>query len=272
LLDLGKCLCGKKVTPLFGTFALILNLLFACNENNALAAPKPYVVVLDAGHGGADGGASGRQGKNRIREKDLSLAIALLAAKLLRAPEYAQALGRKIQVILTRRRDQTVSLESRSDRAKKAHADLFVSIHANSETTHKARGLETYFLNNTDDESSRKLEKIENKSSKRSRKNPDSLLLRSVAADAVVEESHAAAGLMQSSIMDQLHSNEVAVTDRGVKQAMLYVLLDTQAPAVLIECLYLSNGSDLAIVSSPENRAHIAEGIAKGVLRFLATK
>ena len=58
----------------------------------------------------------------------------------------------------------------------------------------------------------------------------------------------------------------------GVKQAMFYVLLDSQVPAVLVESFYVSNPKDLEIVSSPENRAHIAEGLAKGVLRFLATK
>ncbi|MGZ3652508.1 MAG: N-acetylmuramoyl-L-alanine amidase family protein [Bdellovibrionota bacterium] len=263
---------GKKVTPLFGIFLVSLSVNFATNENKALAAEKPYIIVLDPGHGGADQGANGRLGKKRVYEKDISLAIALRTAKILSDPAYSKALGRRIHVILTRRKNQTVSLEARADRAKNAHADLFVSIHANSETTHGARGLETYFLNNTDDKSSLKLQQIENRTSKRSRPKKDDLLLRSIAADAVVESSHSAAQLVQSSISDQLRANDISFIDRGVKQALLYVLLDSQVPAVLVECFYLSNQKDLALVMSPENRAQIAEGLAKGVLRFLATK
>jgi N-acetylmuramoyl-L-alanine amidase len=260
------------VTPLFGIFAISLSLYFARNENRALAAPNPYTVVLDAGHGGADHGATGRLGRKRVSEKDVALAIALRTAKLLEDPAYEKALGRKIRVILTRRRDRSLSLDERYDRARKAHADLFVSIHANSETTHTARGLETYFLNNTDDKSALKLQQIENKSSKRARPKTDDLLLRSVAADAVVEASRSAAEILQSSVADQLRREDVLFTDRGVKQALLYVLLDSQVPAVLVECFYLSNAKDLAIVAQPENRARIAEGLAKGVLRFLATR
>jgi N-acetylmuramoyl-L-alanine amidase len=265
---------GKMVTPLFGIFAISLSLYFAANENKALGSPKPYVVVLDPGHGGADQGASGRLGRKRVLEKNISLAIALRTAKVLANPEYSRPLGRKIKVILTRRSDKTVSLEDRSERAQKAHADLFVSIHANSETSHRARGLETYFLNNTDDESSLKLQEIENKTSKRNRekKKDDDLLLRTIAADAVVGASHAAAELVQSSVADQLRSEDVSFHDRGVKQAMLYVLLDSQVPAVLVECFYLSNARDLALVTEPQNRARIAEGLAKGILRFLATR
>lgn len=263
---------GKKVvTPLFGIIAISLSLYFLPSENKALASQKPYVVVIDPGHGGADHGASGRLGQKKIDEKDVALAIARKTEKFLNDPTYSRPLGRRIKVILTRRSDKAVSLEERSEKAQKARADLFVSIHANSETTHKARGLETYFLNNTDDESSRKLERIENKASKRAHRE-DSLILRSVAADAVVESSRSAAELLQSSIAEELHREDVRFQDRGVKQAMLYVLLDSQVPAALVECFYVSNAQDLALVSQPENRARIAEGLAKGILRFLATR
>lgn len=263
---------GKMVTPLFGICAISLSLYFGCNENKALGAQKPYIVVLDPGHGGADHGATGRLGRKHIAEKDISLAIAVRTAKILNDPVYAKPLGRKIKVILTRRKDKTVPLDTRSDLARKEKADLFVSIHANSETTHKARGLETYFLNNTTDEASLKLQQIENKTSRRARPKSDDLLLRSVAADAMVETSHSAAEILQTSISDQLRSEDIAFTDRGVKQAMLYVLLDSQVPAALVECFYVSNPKDLAFVAQPDNRAKIAEGLAKGILRFLATR
>ncbi len=288
---------GKKVTPLFGAllnsiscYFIFCCFCFAANENNALAAHNvkgkaparagvppgraiPYIVVLDPGHGGSDRGASGRLGKTKIAEKELSLAIALKTAKILTDPDYYRPLGRPIKVILTRKTDRYVSLEARSARGRNAKADLFVSIHANSETTRTVRGLEIYFLNNTDEESSLKLQQIENRTSKRKKgKTDDSLLIRSVAADAVVESSRTAAEILHSSLVDQLRSEDLEFKDRGVRQAMLYVLLDAQVPAVLVESFYLSSKTDLALVTDAENRGKIAEGIAKGVLRFLAQK
>jgi N-acetylmuramoyl-L-alanine amidase len=275
---------GKKVTPLFGKILISLSAIFCLlgltNENKALAAKQkartanPYIVVLDPGHGGADTGASGKLGKKLISEKEVALAIALRAEKILSNPAFSRALGRPIKVLLTRRKDSAVSLEERSDTAKKAGADLFVSIHANSEASRRAHGLETYFLNNTDDESALKLQQIENRMSKRNRGQPgdSSLLIRSVAADAVVESSRTAAEILHSSVVDELRREELKFQDRGVRQAMLYVLLDAQVPAVLMEAFFLSHKDDLALVSQPENRARIAEGLAKGVLRFLAQK
>lgn len=273
---------GKKVTPLFGVFVTSLSFYllipFVLNENKGLAARSlaenpPYVVVIDPGHGGVDTGATGKAGKKKIAEKEIALAIALKTAKILSNPTYFKPLGRRIKVILTRRTDRHISLEARSARAKNAKADLFVSIHANSDSSHKANGLETYFLNNTDDESSLKLQQIENRSSKRARsKKDESLLIRSVAADAVVETSRSAAEILHGSMVDQLRSEDIKFQDRGVRQAMLYVLLDSQVPAVLVESFYLSNKKDLELVSQPENRSLIAEGLAKGVLRFLAQK
>ncbi|MGZ3710872.1 MAG: N-acetylmuramoyl-L-alanine amidase family protein [Bdellovibrionota bacterium] len=262
---------GKIFTPLFGTFAILLSSFFVFSENKALAEIPPYIVVLDAGHGGMDTGTSSGTGKKRVREKDITLAIVLRTEKALKDPQYAKLLGRKIKVLLTRSRDKDVSLETRAELAKSKHADLFVSVHVNSDTTHTVQGLETYFLNNTDSESSSKLEQIENRTTKKYKNaKHDSLLLRSVAADAVVDASREAAKTIHASLADHLRSEDITFKDRGVKQAMLYVLLDTQVPAVLIEAFYLSHKQDLALLNQTENRQKIAEGIAKGILRFLA--
>ena len=271
---------GKKVTPLFGSLAISLSLYFGLTlikENKALAiqsSTKPYVVVLDPGHGGTDIGASGKQGKKAVEEKDIALAIAFRAAKILSDPSYTKPLGRPVKVLLTRNADLYVSLEERAEIARSANADLFVSIHSNSENTHKANGLETYFLNNTNDEAALKLQQIENKGSKRAHTKAKvaSLLIRSISADAVVESSRTAAEVLQSSMVDQLKKEDLNFQDRGVRQAMFYVLLDSQVPAVLVESFFLSNKKDLALVTEPENRGRIAEGLAKGVLRFLAQK
>ncbi len=268
---------GKKVTPLFGIILISLSVILTAKENTALAAKtaaRPYIVVLDPGHGGSDTGASGKLGKKQISEKDVALAIAIRTEKILANPAFSKALGRPIRVLLTRRTDKTISLEDRSARAKNSSADLFVSIHANAESTRRASGLETYFLNNTEEESALKLQQIENRTSKRTKQkvDPASLLIRSVAADAVVDSSRTAAEILHSSMVDQLRREDLKFQDRGVRQAMFYVLLDAQVPAVLVESFFLSHKADLSFISEPENRGHLAEGLAKGVLRFLAQK
>lgn len=266
---------GNMVFPLFGLFWLALNPFFGLRENKALAAPAPpYVVVLDPGHGGHDHGASGRLGKKRVTEKEVALGLAIRTARVLGEESFWKPLGRPVKVVLTRDRDREISLEARSEIARKAGAHLFVSIHANSDPSRRAQGLETYFLNNTDDESTAKLVQIENRTSKRYQggKNKQSLLLRTVAADAMVDTSREAAETVHRSLTDHLRREGVAFQDRGVRQAMFYVLLDSQVPAVLLEAFFLSHPKDLALVADSQGRQQIAEGLAKGILRFLALR
>lgn len=262
---------------LFGFSLISISCFLQVPENTAFAAQNsskpPYIVVVDPGHGGNDTGTLAESGKTQVYEKNIALAISQRLVKELQNPTYSRTLGRKIRVVLTRNTDKEVSLEARAELAKSSKADLFVSIHCNSDTTHTAHGVETYFLNNTDNESSSKLEEIENRTTKKyANAKPASLLLRSIAADAVVDSSREAAKTIHESLVDHLRHEDVKLQNRGVKQAMLYVLLDSQVPAVLIEAFYLSNKKDLAFVTVPENRQKIAEGIARGILRFLALR
>jgi N-acetylmuramoyl-L-alanine amidase len=238
----------------------------------AQAAKAPYIVVLDPGHGGHDSGTSIQTGKNRVSEKEIALAIAIRTAKILRDKEYTRPLGRPVEVILTREKDEDISLEKRSELARTKKAHLFLSIHLNSDPSKKARGFETYFLDNTDLTSSSKLEQIENRSSKKfaGADKQASLLVRSIAADAMVETSRDAAKTVHDSVITELKSQDVKVHDRGVRQGMFYVLLDAQVPSVLLESFFLTHPKDRAFISEPENREKVAQGVAKGVLRFLA--
>jgi N-acetylmuramoyl-L-alanine amidase len=261
---------GKSVTPLFGSLVIILSLFLSPKKNEALAAngsANPYIIVIDPGHGGEDKGAASLVGKKPLYEKDVALGIAIRMARVLRDPKYTKPLGRRVKVLLTRESDKEISLEARSEIARSAKADLFLSIHSNSEPSGVGHGVETYFLNNTDQESDSKLEEIENRTSK---KRDASLLIRSIAADAVVDSSKLAAETVHKSLVDHLRLRNGKVHDRGVKQAMFYVLLDAQVPAVLFEAFFLSNKRDAAFVSEGERRQEIAEGLAKGILRYLA--
>lgn len=105
----------------------------------AAPAPKPLplkkVVVIDAGHGGKDPGARGA----RSYEKDVNLAAALaLQSRLERSGKY--------KVVMTRKSDVYVPLESRVQIARRAGADLFISLHADAGADAKTRGTSVYTL------------------------------------------------------------------------------------------------------------------------------
>lgn len=277
----------KLVSLLFGVLPLFLSLFLPVDgwskENKALSGTgsaargsaggsAPFIIVLDPGHGGPDRGSSGRLGRKRVDEKDISLGIAIRTKRFLEDEKFSRVLGRRVTVLLTRDRDREVSLEARSEMARAKKADLFVSIHSNSESSGTAHGVETYFLNNTSQESDSKLEEIENRTSKKyAGRAASALVIRSIAADAVVDASRLAAESLHKSLVDHLRLRLGKVHDRGVKQAMLYVLLDAQVPAVLFEAFFLSHKGDLALLTDASGRQDIAEGLAKGILRYLAT-
>lgn len=114
---------------------LTLLFLFATNTNMVFARKntEKFILVIDPGHGGNDLGATGR----RSHEKDLTLKIAKRAAKLIRRHT------KNTIVILTREKDEYVSLEERAGMANFFHADLFLSIHTNSART-LAQGTESF--------------------------------------------------------------------------------------------------------------------------------
>ncbi|MEO6025655.1 MAG: N-acetylmuramoyl-L-alanine amidase, partial [Candidatus Binatia bacterium] len=104
-------------------------------------ANRPWRIVLDPGHGGADPGA---QGVNGILEKDVVLAIAQRLKRRLEESSNAK-------VLLTRETDATRTLAERTAFANANSADLFVSIHANADRSGELQGIETYTLNNSND-------------------------------------------------------------------------------------------------------------------------
>lgn len=95
------------------------------------------LIILDPGHGGFDPGAIGPSG---LEEKDVNLAIALLAAEILQREGY--------NVMLTRKDDRFISLKERVEMANRMEALLFVSIHANSANTTYSEGIETFIAPN----------------------------------------------------------------------------------------------------------------------------
>ncbi len=209
-------------------------------------------VVLDPGHGGYDTGTIAPDG---LEEKNIVLDVALRLGRLLRR------LG--VQVIYTRDTDRFIPLEQRTAIANRAHADLFVSIHANSSPDPQARGIETYYLNLTHNAQALAVAARENAGSGRSVYDLRSMV-RAIAMNDKREESRELAADLQRSLVAA--SGE---PNRGVKTAPFVVLIGAHMPSVLAEISFLSNGRDDLRLQQPAYRERLAEGLFRGIRRYM---
>lgn len=254
---------------LFGlAIAAVLSASFAASEARAQAASDPGgaskdrfdVVVLDAGHGGHDEGATGPSG---LREKDLVLDVSRRLAERLRK--------RGIRIVMTRSADRFLSLEERTSVANDARADLFLSIHANASPSRRPRGIETYFasLDATDDEA-RKTAERENEAFGESaqryeRDDPLAAILGSLIETQHLQESSEFAKLAQHELVEIGRARS-----RGVKQAPFVVLLGVQMPASLVEIGFLSNPDEEKGLRRAARREEIASALDAAIGAFAA--
>ncbi len=234
------------------------------------AAPRPFRVVLDPGHGGADLGATAEHDGKVLAEKDLTLALALEAKKQLQL--------RGIQVSLTRSRDAEVPLSERTALANRQKADLFISIHMNStpsgQRNPSPRGVETFILNNTSSESSLRLAYLENSSNRPNlpevKTQADSadvaLILKDLTLDANLSESKRLACAIQDTLVRVTGAK--GPRNRGVKQALFHVLLGADMPSALLEAGFMSSSEDRVQVLQPLTRMKQAIALAQAVDQF----
>lgn len=216
-------------------------------------------IVLDAGHGGHDSGTLGPGG---LEEKDIALDVALRLGRLLQ-----QRLG--ADVVYTRRTDVFVPLEQRTAIANRAHADLFLSLHANASADPQARGVETYFLNFTASPSALAVAARENAVSNRSVYELSDLVRKITLSDKI-NESREFADDVQHSLYTGLAPGNAGLKDRGVKQAPFVVLIGANMPSILAEISFLTNPDDAAQLAEPAYRERLAEALYRGVARYVA--
>jgi N-acetylmuramoyl-L-alanine amidase len=221
------------------------------------------VVVIDAGHGGADPGVLGPAG---IREKTVALGIAQgLAAILRQVPD--------LEVHMTRDDDTFVDLWKRGEIATDLKGDrpgIFVSIHANSVPGRRAAtGFETYFLSEARTEHERRVAAIENAplsfgQGVDAESQPDiDFILRELRS---LDHQHWSA-LLAEFVQDELHDFHPG-PNRGVKQGVLAVLTNALMPSVLVEVGYLSDDAEGKLLGEASFQADAAAAIAEAVIRF----
>jgi N-acetylmuramoyl-L-alanine amidase len=222
-------------------------------------------IVLDAGHGGHDSGATGPTG---LMEKDLVLDVTRRVAKLVEA-----RLG--LKVLLTRDSDNFVTLRDRTSFANRQHADLFVSIHANAHREAAADGVETYFLSSeATDSTARQVAALENgvvqlePASARGAGQVD--IVKAILWDLAQSEFQLESSRLAEVVHDSM-THTLRISNRGVKQAGFYVLGGAAMPAVLLEIGFVTNPKEERRLKDTKYRDEIARAVIAGLAEYKRT-
>jgi N-acetylmuramoyl-L-alanine amidase len=221
-------------------------------------------VVIDAGHGGKDPGAIG---VDKIREKDITLDIALKVGKAIKA-KYPN-----VKVVFTRDSDEFIGLSERAKIANQMNADLFMSIHADAAANSQAYGTETFALGLHKSQANLETAKRENQAILLE----ENYEVKYEGFDPTSDESYIALGLLQQSSLEQSLSIAAKVQkqftaigrrNRGVKQAGFVVLWKTTMPSVLIETGFITNSKEGRFLNADDNRKTMANCIVNAFSEY----
>lgn len=220
------------------------------------ATPRDIIIAVDAGHGGDDPGAIGASG---TREKDVVLAIARALARRIDAEPGMRA-------FLTRDGDRRIPLQERIDLARRNHADMFISVHADSIANRQVSGSSVYVLNEhgASSEAARWLADNENKvdGNSASLKGIDESVA-SVLVD--LSQTFSITSSMEAAQRVLAHLDRVGTVRKSrVEQAPFRVLKSRDIPALLVETAYISNPVEEKKLGTPAHQTAVAEAIFNG--------
>jgi len=222
---------------------------------------RDIVIAIDAGHGGRDPGAVGR---GKTREKDVALAVSRVLANKINAEPGLKA-------ILVRDSDRFIDLRARMEIARRAKADLFVSVHADAVNDRRASGASVYVLSSkgASDEAASRLTQRENASNllgELSLSGKDEVLAF-VLLDLSQSAALSASLEVGSEVIQQL-SRIGKVHRRKVQQAGFFVLKSPDVPSILVETAYISNPTEEKKLRSSRHQQKLADAILAGVRRY----
>lgn len=245
-----------------GIFSWILGDSSVGKDGVEVYSKKPArarpVIVIDPGHGGEEDGAIGVDG---VKEKDVVLEISLMLEEMLKQRLRADT-------VLTRREDIHVPLAERTGLANEKNADLFISVHANASVYKTARGVETYYLDNTNDRSSLKLAKRENAAFAAGDIDDLSFILSDLIQNAKLDESITLAHYLQDQLSDTLGKYYKGVKNLGVKKAPFYVLVGAHMPCVLVEVSFLDHPVEGRRLITRRYKQLVATALFDGIRLF----
>ena len=226
---------------------------------------KDFVVVIDAGHGGHDPGASGKITK----EKHINLKVALKVGNLIKSN------CQDVKVVYTRNKDVFIPLDRRAEIANNAKADLFISIHTNALAKNRTmKGASTYTLGLAKSDANLEVAKRENavilyESDYQTRYagfNPnsaESYIIFEFMQDKYMEQSVHLASQMQKQFRQTCRR-----ADRGVHQAGFLVLKASAMPSILIELGFISTPEEERFLYSEAGSSTMAQGIYRAFLNY----
>jgi N-acetylmuramoyl-L-alanine amidase len=217
----------------------------------------PPLIYIDPGHGGIDPGTIGVSGSY---EKDIVLALAKeLRRELLATGRY--------RVKLTREGDQFVALRPRFEMARADHADLFISLHANSKLFGDPRGLSVYTLSETGSDS--EADALATKENKADLINGVDLSRTNGAVTSILIDLAQRETKNLSARFAELLDHELGRVTQLLPNAHRFagfaVLKAPDIPSVLIEVGYLSNAQDEGLLLSPQHRAKLAGAMLRAI-------
>jgi len=225
------------------------------------ASERKLVIAIDAGHGGKDPGALG---KNGLREKEVTLQVAKELAAAINADPGMKA-------VLIRDNDTFVPLQERYQRARRAQADLFVSIHADAALNDAANGSSVYVLSTkgASSQAARWLADKENAADLVGGVSLDdkdrnlSAVLLDLSQSATMRMSEDAAGNVLQSLKDLGKAHK-----KDVEHANFVVLRSPDVPSMLIETGFITNSDEERKLADPQHRKRLAFAIAQGLRGF----
>jgi N-acetylmuramoyl-L-alanine amidase len=232
------------------------------------AAKGKFLVVIDAGHGGHDGGAVG----NKLKEKDMNLLAALQLGISLKA------LGADVR--LTRQDDRYLKLAERTEIANASDADVFISLHCNAlPKGQRASGTELYLMAEQTDQDALNLAIIENRELSGGAENAAEIneaadkrtrLLLKILGDMQQSDKISESTTLAEFLYEKMKSSGFSI--RKVRQAPFFVLRGAGMPAVLVEMGYITDAGDAKNLNSQTHRKKMMDAVASGIMNYLGKK
>lgn len=224
-------------------------------------------VIIDPGHGGKDPGALGT-GRYKATESDVALDVSL------RVRDYIKKYYPHVNVIMTRDTDVFLELYERTKIANDAKANLFISVHCNSNRNTGAYGAETFVLGMHKTQANLEVAKRENQViylednyeenyAGFDPNSPESMIALSMMQSEYLNQSILFADLVQSQFRDRVHRR-----DRGVKQAGFWVISRTIMPSVLIELGFISNDTEEDFLNSEQGKVYMASAVYRAFKEY----
>ncbi|MBT3310698.1 MAG: N-acetylmuramoyl-L-alanine amidase [Desulfobacterales bacterium] len=236
-------------------YTIVIILFYQIYMNNELSAEEKTrpleanrTIVIDPGHGGHDKGVAGADGSY---EKQVTLKLARMIKTRLK---------NKLKVELTRSDDYQIDIPNRTAKANSLKAELFISIHTGGSYLHKTDGINILYYKDISSS-------LPNNTDNSNKDMPGDIIKTSWNNIQTIHitKSKSLAGKLKSSIFNEINLSEI-----NILEAPLAILSGADMPSLILEIGYLTNPVEEKKLNDQKYLSNIANGIIKGIEKFLA--